>query len=51
MEEKINKNELSQATIFEVELYKLINNHVKKGLSKNDLIHKMKYVLESCEIS
>lgn len=39
------------ATIFEVELYRFINKHVKNGLSKTDLIHKMKYVLKSCELS
>ena len=41
----------SSATIFEVELYRFINEHVKNGLSKTDLIHKMKYVLKSCEMS
>lgn len=41
----------SSATIFEVELYRFINKHVKNGLSKTDLIHKMKYVLKSCEMS
>jgi len=45
------ENISSKSTVFEVELYKFINNHVKKGLSKKDLIHKMKYVLESCEMS
>lgn len=41
----------SSATIFEVELYRFINKHVKDGLSKPDLIAKMKYVLKSCEMS
>jgi hypothetical protein len=41
----------SSATIFEVELFRFINKHVKEGLSKPDLIAKMKYVLKSCEMS
>jgi hypothetical protein len=41
----------SSATIFEVELFRFINKHVKDGLSKPDLIAKMKYVLKSCEMS
>jgi hypothetical protein len=54
--EKINQVLLlgavsSSATIFEVELYRFINKHVKDGLSKPDLISKMKYVLKSCEMS
>ena len=41
----------SSATIFEVALYRFINELVKNGLSKTVLIYKMKYVLKSCEKS
>jgi len=36
---------------FEVELYELINKYVNAGLKKPDLVHKMKYVTESCVVS
>jgi len=45
------KSESIFAALFEIELCKLVNEHVKNGLSKPDLIHKMKYVLKSCEMS
>ena len=41
----------NNATIFEIELYGLINKHIKDGLAKLDLIEKLKYVLKSCEMS
>jgi hypothetical protein len=47
----ISNNDDSKATVFEIELYHLINKHVKDGLSKFDLVAKMKYVLKSCEMS
>lgn len=36
---------------FEIDLYKLINSYVSKGLTKTDLINKMEYVTTSCKIS
>lgn len=36
---------------FEKNLLKLINTYCKQGLEKPDLVHKMKYVLKSCEMS
>lgn len=39
------------ANVFEKELYALINKHIKTGLSKIDLVNKMKYVTKSCEMS
>lgn len=56
MNEELNKSSCldaasSIATIFEVELFRLINKHATDGLSKPDLITKLKYVLKSCEMS
>lgn len=41
----------SDANKFEAELYDLINKYVNAGLKKTDLVHKMKYVTESCVVS
>lgn len=39
------------AESFEKQLYELINSYAKNGLSKKDLVYKMKYVTKSCEVS
>lgn len=36
---------------FESDLFNLINRYVSNGLSKPDLVSKMKYVTGSCEMS
>ena len=41
----------NNATIFEKELYCLINKYIKGGLSKPDLIAKLEYILKSCKLS
>jgi hypothetical protein len=50
-EEKINPEITGNASDFEKDLFKLINSYCSKGLSKADLIHKMKYVSKSCKLS
>ena len=42
---------VSSSSDFENSLYELINRYVNAGLKKADLIHKMKYVTKSCEMS
>ena len=39
------------ATDLEVDLYNLVNDYVKAGLKKSDLVHTMQYVTESCRVS
>lgn len=39
------------ANSFEKELFKLVNSYAKKGLEKPDLIRKLKWVLESSQMS
>lgn len=39
------------ASQFEGDIFKLINAYVNEGLSKPDLVRKMKWVTASCEIS
>ena len=41
----------NNATIFEKELYCLINKYIKGGLSKPDLIAKLEYILKSSKLS
>ena len=48
-EKDIKTEEISSS--FEVELFKLINNYMNLGLNKKDLVHKMEYVIKSCELS
>ena len=37
--------------IFEKELFELINRHIDSGLSKPDLVKKMKWATGNCEFS
>lgn len=39
------------ASQFEEDTFKLINAYVNEGLSKPDLVRKMKWITGSCEIS
>lgn len=39
------------ASQFEEDTFKLINAYVKEGLSKPDLVRKMKWITGSCEMS
>jgi hypothetical protein len=51
LESKLSENKSTIKPDFYTELMQLINNHCKDGLKKQDLIHKMKYALTSCELS
>lgn len=39
------------AAQFEEDIFKLINAYVNEGLSKPDLVRKMKWITGSCEMS
>lgn len=39
------------ASQFEEDTFKLINAYVNEGLSKPDLVRKMKWIIGSCEMS
>lgn len=39
------------ASDFEQDLFKLINNYCKNGLSKPDLVRKMEWVTGNCKMS
>lgn len=47
----IIKDYSDSAYNFERDLYRVINQHVGKGLKKSDLVHKMEYVTQSCRMS
>jgi len=54
---KNHKNELLAQQVngtsdnFEKDLFNLINEHISKGLTKPELIEKMKWVSDSCKFS
>jgi hypothetical protein len=50
-EQILNIIKKDMASDFEIELNSLIKVHVRNGLSKSDLVHKMKYTTQSCEMS
>ncbi len=39
------------ASQFEEDIFKLINAYVNEGLSKSDLVRKMKWITSGCEMS
>jgi hypothetical protein len=47
----IDTDPKSLANNFEQELFKLINLYAKNGLSKPDLVQKMRHVTKNCEVS
>lgn len=52
MKQKLNLPQVSgSASDFEKQLYKLINDYVKAGLKKSDLVSKLEYVTQSCRVS